>query len=348
MDKLQQALEAQRAQTDELMTGGFRGLFGLRGQRMDRQQAATRSLAAETELQQQMGMLASLQASGVNTRQIPGIGQALANGGENVANALLTNPLTPYTQSIQPMVDTSREAAIRTSTAALQKAEADAAAAGFDARRKEADWNEFNSFAQTNSRYWQGMKQAEDAYRAANGMPVAGPNERVAMNPYTRQEMLVPMPGTPAYIEQNQKGFMYQETMKDLQAIIDLIDSAGPTGTEYSGVLAKQIDRQFANIVFDIKNAEELGAITKEDAELALAGLINPTDFTENMEGLARALGLGLPGLVAGNQKDAILAGYRQAMGRYADRLEAHYRSNPYIDVNPAWVGPEFMQRLQP
>jgi len=59
------------------------------------------------------GQIAALQAAGIDTRQIPGLDQALERGGGNVAAGLLANPASPLMQGRQGAEQQVMEAANR-------------------------------------------------------------------------------------------------------------------------------------------------------------------------------------------------------------------------------------------
>ena len=134
-----------------------------------------------------------------------------------------------------------------------------------------------------------------------------------------------------------------------MQVMKDLIEVAGPTGTEYTGPLADRMTTQHKLVTFAFKEATKAGALDESLVDILGAMLENPASMTNNLEGLARSVTLGIPGfLTGGGQKEAMQGQYSQAMESVYSAIESEYKANPHLTVDPSRVGPDFMQRIAP
>lgn len=281
----------------------YGGLLGLAGKRRQKQAAAESEAAELAGRMDAAGNMAELQAAGVDTRSIPGLSEALQLGGQDVADALKGNPLTP----LSPTLSARRDTALQMEREALANNRAKSAAerrkAEAEALLKERDVAEYYSEEQIIGRELLKEQNRRELLRY-NGVAVPEPTQTTLTSPLTGNPVIADQPGSVEYTKQWDELQGAVEALRLVNRISKNIGMAGTSGTDYIGTRATAINADRAQLISKMFRARGLGAPQGPDVELVERGLPDSTSLAANIRGMVT--------MGAGGQRQSYLEGYQK------------------------------------
>ena len=147
------------------------------------------------------------------------------------------------------------------------------------------------------------------------GQGVPGAGQGTMISPVTGQPQIVNLQGTKEHTAERRKLLGAQNAVRLSGQLAALTEDAGTSGTEFFGSQAVEMSAKRSQLMSAIFESRGLGAPQGPDIELVEAGLPDPTDFFQNVRGIAQG---AIPGL-AGSMKSEFTTGFDQA-GAEAER----------------------------